>query len=495
MKILSIEDTRALDEYTIKHEPIASIDLMERASLAFSDWFVSNVFTKKVTIICGTGNNGGDGLAIARFLHARSYNVKVFVVGDIEKGSSDFKLNWDRLDTKPDIIDDNLPEIDSEAVIIDAIFGSGLSRPVRGHYAEVINHLNAQPNTIISVDMPSGLFADQVSKGESIIKASVTVTFQLPKLAFMFPESYPFVGEWFAVDIGLSQEFIDSVNTKYHYLKSDDVRPLIKPLPKFSHKGTNGHGLIVAGSHGKMGAAVLASRAALRSGIGLLSVHVPRCGNDIMQNSVPEAMTIPDISDEHISDLHAVEKYSAIGIGPGLGKHISTVKALGELLRTASKPLVIDADALNIISENQELLELIPSNSILTPHPKEFERLVGSWTNDFERLKKLRQFSQRFDLIVVLKGAHTAIASGDGKVYFNSTGNPGMGKGGSGDVLLGVLTSLLAQGYQPLDVAKIGVYLHGLAGDFAAETYHEKSMIASDIIEMIAQAYQELLSS
>lgn len=495
MKILSIEDIRALDEYTIKHEPIASIDLMERASQAFCDWFIGNVFSKNIAVVCGTGNNGGDGLAIARILEKKDYEIDVFIVGDIEKGSPDFKLNWDRLDEKPQLLADELPEIKPDAVVIDAIFGSGLSRPVSGHYAAVIDHLNTLPNTIISVDIPSGLFADKVSEGESIIEASATITFQQPKLAFMFPESYPFVGEWVAVDIGLSQKYIDTCITQHYYLEGDEIKTLVQPLPKFSHKGSNGHGLIIAGSFGKMGAAVLATKAALRSGIGLLSVHIPNSGNDIMQVSVPEAMTIPDISDDHISELPDIEKYSAIGVGPGLGKHVSTVKALGELLRSVSKPMVLDADALNIISENQELLELIPKGSILTPHPKEFERLVGSWSNDFDRLDKLKQFAQRFDFIVVLKGAHTAIASDDGKVYFNSTGNPGMGKGGSGDVLLGVLTALVAQGYSTIEAAKIGVFLHGLAGDIAADTYHERGMIASDIIEMIPQAYHELLSS
>ncbi|MEQ8478147.1 NAD(P)H-hydrate dehydratase [Fulvivirga sp.] len=494
MKILSINDTRALDEYTIKHEPISSVDLMERASLAFCDWFIANVFTKSVTVISGTGNNGGDGLAIARILKLKAYDVSVYVVGDAEKGSNDFKLNWERMDIKPQVLKDNLPDIDPGSVIIDAMFGSGLSRPVADHYAEVIRYVNAQDNTVISVDIPSGLFADQASAGEAIIKANATVTFQLPKLAFMFPENHQFVGEWEAVDIGLSQQFIESTATNFYYLESNDIQPLIQPLAKFSHKGSNGHGLLIVGSYGKMGAAVLSAKAALRTGIGLLTVHVPRSGNEILQSTVPEAMSIPDVNDGHISEMPEVEKYSAIGIGPGLGRHVSTVKALGELLRTVSKPLVIDADALNIISENQELLELVPENSILTPHPKEFERLVGSWSDDFDKLNKLLQLAKRFNLIVILKGAHTAIASADGVVYFNSTGNPGMGKGGSGDVLLGMLTSLVAQGYQPLDAAKIGVYLHGLAGDIAADAYHERGMIASDIIDMIPSAYQELTS-
>ncbi len=494
MKILSIEDTRALDEYTIKNEPIASIDLMERASMSFCEWFIANVLANDVIVFCGTGNNGGDGLAIARILQSKGYQVEVYLIGEVEKGSPDFQLNWERLAQKPEVLDDKLPDIKADAVIIDAIFGSGLSRPVTGHYALLIDYLNSKQNTVISVDMPSGLFADRVSEGQSIIKANATVTFQLPKLAFMFPENYQFVGEWTAVDIGLSEKFIKSKATKYYYQDNNNITPLIHPLSKFSHKGSNGHGLIIAGSYGKMGAAILASKAALRTGIGLLSIHVPSSGNDIMQTSVPEAMTIADVNEEHISEVLDIEKYSAIGVGPGLGKHVSTTKALSELLSNMSQPLVIDADALNIIAENQELLELIPENSILTPHPKEFERLVGSWSNDFERLEKLKSLAQKYNLIVILKGAHTAIANSDGTVTFNSTGNPGMGKGGSGDVLLGMLTSLVAQGYQPLEAAKIGVYLHGLAGDIASYTYQERAMIASDIIEMIPSAYQELTS-
>lgn len=493
LKTLTTLQIKALDEYTIRHEPIAAIDLMERACTAFVTWFTER-FDKDRTIgiVCGTGNNGGDGLGIARILKAKGYTIAVWIVRGGVKESADFKINLER-------IHDKLPvhEISTEAdqnpfrdcsIIIDAIFGSGLSRPVDGIYQHVIQWINKLTAIRIAVDLPSGLLADAPSTGE-IIQAHHTLSFQLPKLAFLFPQNAHYVGEWHIVNLGLNKEFIEKAVSKYFLLTQDDISGRIQPRSKFGHKGNFGHALIIAGSYGKIGAAVLSARAVLRSGVGLLTVHVAACGYAILQTAVPEAMVSVDVDEHVVSQIAQVENYSSMGIGPGIGRDKKTVAAFANVLDSYRKPMVIDADALNILSENSALIHLVPEGSILTPHPKEFERLVGSWKNDFERLEKQREFSMKTKTVVLLKGAHSSITSPDGTVYFNHTGNAGMATGGSGDVLTGILTALLAQGYSSLDSAIIGCWVHGLAGDKAAEDLGQISMIASDIVDYLPKAF------
>lgn len=495
VKILTTDKIRALDRYTIESEPISSIDLMERACMAFTDWFVSQYATKNIGIVCGTGNNGGDGLGIARLLAGKGFSVSVWVVLGGAKETADFKTNLHRLAGKLTVSEiispTELPDFESCEVLIDAIFGSGLSRPVEGIYASVIDRMNCANAIKVAVDIPSGLLADRPSKG-SIVKAHQTVSFQTPKLAFLFPENSQFVGDWVVVDIGLAKAYIDQLEGSNFLLDEDDVKRILRPRLRFSHKGTYGHALLVAGSHGKMGAGVLSARAALRSGVGLLTVHVPSSGNEILQSSVPEAMTSIDENENFFSSIPQGLNYQTIGIGPGLGKNPKSAAALGRLLKDYAKPMVIDADALNLISENRELISLIPAGSILTPHPKEFERLVGSWANDFERLEEQRNFSIEKKAIVVLKGAFTSISSPSGKVYFNPTGNAGMATGGSGDVLTGVLTGLLAQGYPSEQAAVLGVYLHGLSGDLAVQQASMNSLIASDLIDFLPGAFRKI---
>jgi hydroxyethylthiazole kinase-like uncharacterized protein yjeF len=496
LKILSTKQIKELDQFTIEHEPIAPIDLMERACRAFVDWFVLYFRTeRKIGIVCGPGNNGGDGLGIARMLKELGYYVRVWIVNGDLKESESFKTNLDRIHGKI-----NPFEISKESdrnlftgcdVLIDAVFGSGLARPVDGIFAQVISCIN-QTNAIrIAVDIPSGLFADLPSSGE-IVNADHTVTFQLPKLAFLFPDNHKWVGQWHWVDIGLNKEFIKSAPVSNYFVTEKSIRKIIKPRDQFSHKGTYGHALLIAGSYGKMGACVLATRAALRSGLGLLTAHVPVNGNSIIQTSAPEAMTSVDSSENYFSSAPENLNYASIGIGPGLGTNSETVIALAKVLKKFKKPMVIDADALNMISGNQELLQLIPEGSILTPHPKEFERIAGSWRNDFEKLELLKSFSAKLKSIIVLKGAFTSITCPDGYVFFNSTGNPGMAKGGSGDVLTGILTALLAQGYSAKDSALLGVYLHGLAGDLAANEFGMNSMSATDLINCIPHSFKKL---
>lgn len=499
MEILNATQIREWDAYTIAKEGIKSIDLMERACVAFVNWFVATHgeykidkpeldYYRRINVVCGTGNNGGDGLGIARLLFDRSFNVRVWIIKS-ENQSADFKKNRARLPIEIPVVE--IEQISSftpdGGLHIDAIFGSGLSRPVEGIYAEVIAKMNQVSGRIIAVDVPSGLRIDEPSSG-IIIKAKHTVTFGTIKLPFMFPQYGVNVGEWHQVDIGLDPEYFQDKLLFPDYTYVTDIRDNLWKSFKFAHKGLHGHSLLVAGSFGKMGACVIGARAALRSGLGLLTVHIPRSGYNIIQTSVPEAMASVDKDEEYFSDVPDAAKYDVIGIGPGIGITKSTIAGLRKLMELG-KPMVVDADALNIISQNRALLHMIPPNSILTPHPGEFKRLVGEWSNDFQRLELQKQLSAEAKCVVVLKGAHTSITAPGGHVWFNSTGNPGMAKGGSGDALTGVLTALLSQRYVASEAATIGVYIHGRAGDLAAAKIGQNAIIASDIVEFLGQSF------
>lgn len=507
MKILNVDQIRALDQSTIQHEPIAPINLMERAALAFVDWFVDRFpDTTPTKIFCGLGNNGGDGLAIARLLLERNYPIEVNVVRYAPRESDDFMHNHRRLKLVTEGIryiefSRDIPAIRHNEVIIDAILGTGLSRPAEGIVKETIAAINRAPATVVAVDIASGLYTDQPNGPADVItEPDYTVTFQLPKLAFVLPKNGRYVGEWHTVDIRLYKRYIDLAPTPYYFTQPQEARLLLHKRDRYSNKGTFGHALLLVGSYGKIGAAVLASRACLRSGVGLLTVQVPRCGYTILQTAVPEAMCLSDghqnvltgVPDHGVPDHGSSEiegtppaEYATVGIGPGIGKAPETLAMLKKLLPSLKKPIVVDADALNLLSENRELLDQLPENSILTPHPKEFERLTEKWNDDYQKLNTLRDFAKKYKVVVVLKGAYSAVATPNGDVHFNSTGNPGLSTGGTGDVLTGVLTALLAQGYDPVEAAVLGVFAHGLAGDRVAEQRGPTGMIASDVIDAL----------
>jgi len=498
MKIFSAGQTHRTDQYTIENEPIASINLMERAATAFVCWLTDHYKSdSKVYIFCGTGNNGGDGLATARILIGKDWQVVPFTVKASGKKSPNFEINLKRLQEVVEVKnieneeDINL-ELTSKDIVVDAMFGSGLARPVKGIYAHVISLINNSHASVVSIDVASGLFCDAHSEEGEIIKADHIVTFQLPKLAFFMPENSSYVGSWHVVDIGLSRAFIAKEPSNYYYLQRSYVRKLMKAREKFAHKVNFGRIMLITGSYGKMGAAVLSTKASLRAGAGLVTAHVPGCGYNIMQTAVPEAMVSVDINERYVFSVPDLKSYNALGIGPGLDQHIETYDVLHRILDQYKKPMVLDADALNIMAEHRELLQIIPQGSIITPHPGEFKRLVGGWANDFDRLEKQIAMSKEYRIFIVLKGYHTSVTTPDGKVYFNSTGNPGMATGGSGDVLTGILTGLLGQGYLPGATAVLGVYLHGLAGDLAAEMLGEESLIATDIIEYLSDAFNNL---
>ena len=500
MKIFSASQIREWDNFTIQHEPISSIDLMERASQTFVKWFVEKISdtSKLIFIFCGQGNNGGDGLAIARILQEHFYEVEIFICKIGDSPSEDFSKNLKRLPHFQNIKihqiekNDAFPKMEKQGILIDAIFGSGLNRPVEGYWGELLEHLNQQNQTIISVDIPSGVFADQPTEGISI-HADFTFSFQAPKLAFLFPKNENRVGEWEFGSIGLHPGFLEKTESNLFYLEKKYIQGFRKHRKKYAHKGTFGHALIIAGSYGKIGAAILAAKAALRTGAGLVSIHAPKCAYEILQISSPEAMVSIDEHDLYFSKIKDLKKYKAIGVGPGLGTESITANGLKVFLEKINIPIVIDADALNLIAENKKWFKLIPPDSILTPHPKEFERLFGETKNNFERNNLQRNISKKYNIYIVLKGAHTCISTPEGKCYFNSTGNPGMATGGSGDVLTGILTSLLSQGYNSLETSILGVFLHGFAGDVAlGESISQESLIASDLIDNIGKAFNEL---
>lgn len=501
MKILSVDKIREADLFTIRNEPIADIDLMERAATELFEWMVAKTDPEKeIRIFCGMGNNGGDGFALARMLAYAGFKTEVILVRHSEKMSLICEANYEKIlkITSVNLTElkkgDTIPDLSNEAVVVDAIFGSGLTKPVKGFVAQIIDHINDSKAVVISVDVPSGFFCDAtntVNKG-SIVKADYTLTFQFPKVGFLFPENDQYVGEWEVLPIGLHPDFIEKVKVKSHLLISADLRQIIKHRTKFSHKGTYGHGLLIAGSYGKMGAAVLAASAGLKAGAGLITAHIPKKGYTIIQTAVPAAMVSIDTSKKVFSDLPYLANYNAIAVGPGIGLHEKTQSALKLLIQDAGMPLIIDADAINILAENKTWISFIPKNSIFTPHPKEFERLVCKTDDDFERNEKQREFSVKFQSYVILKGAHTAITSPEGTCYFNSTGNPGMATGGSGDVLTGILLGLKAQGYTSLETCLLGVYLHGLAGDIAAEKWGYEALTAGNITHNLGKAFQKI---
>lgn len=489
MKVFSVNQIRDWDAFTIANEHIHSVDLMEQASTAFVKWFCAR-YDDRCTIIlfCGMGNNGGDGLAIARILHQKCYNVRTCVVKHSANGSPDFSQNLERLTTLTAVqwieTVDDIPPFSSPAIVIDALLGSGLSRPAERLMAAVIQCINDAQTTVISVDIAAGLFADTPNApSDTIIKPTHTVSFQCPKLAFFQPQCAEYVGEWDIVPIGLSEEYRAQTPTPYFYTDASVIEPLTGGRKKYSHKGSFGHALLIGGSYGKIGSIVLSAKACLRSGAGLLTVQAPQCGYDIIQTSIPEAMVLSDWHFRVNTTVPDIEPYSAIGIGPGLGQDPQTLLMLRELLKVLTSPVVLDADALNLLSQHPEMLSCIPKNSILTPHPKEFQRLLGKpWKDDYEKLAMLQNFSLKHQLIICLKGAHTAVALPNGSIHFNATGNPGMATGGSGDVLNGIITGLLAQGMIPADAAVFGVFQHGKAGDQAALKCTQPALIASDII-------------
>ena len=497
MKVFNVQQIRAVDQYTIQNEPITSLNLMERAASACSNW-ITKKYTKshKFLIFCGTGNNGGDGLVIARQLFWQGYAVHLYIVTYSKKTSADFtsnqkkittfKIPCQEIHTQKEVAELKLKTV-KNTIIVDALLGSGLNKTINGMLADLIKKINALKNPIIAIDIPSGLFCDGKYSSQTI-KAHYSLSFQFPKLAFFFAQNHQFCGDWQILPIGLNENFIQKQKTNYYYFTTTDAALLVKKRKKFSHKGNYGHCQIVAGMLGKIGAAMLCAKACLKTGAGLVTLHLPRCGYQIAQTYLPEAMVNLNEGEDFLKGEWQ-EEQPLIAVGCGIGTHPKTQVFIDSLLQKTSQPLVIDADAINILAKNKSWLDNLPENSILTPHPKEFQRLVGNATDELQRLKKQKEFAKKYQIYVVLKGAHSAIATPNGEVFFNSSGNPALAKGGSGDVLTGIIISLLAQKYSPLHSCLLGVFLHGLCADICLQKQAVQTVLASDLIKSLETAW------
>ncbi|WP_086477291.1 NAD(P)H-hydrate dehydratase [Arenibacter amylolyticus] len=499
MKIYNAREIYEADKITLERQRITAEELMERAAIQIFNWMHNNLQAAKspIHIFCGIGNNGGDGLVVARYLIQHGYSVFVYIINFSEHRSKEFLVNLDRLkelNVAPKYLEENspLPRLEKDAIVVDAIFGIGLSREVAPWILKVFQVINESSAFVLSVDIPSGVFMDQkVPKADEAIKSDLLLSFQVPKLIFFLPDTGAFISRWELLDIGLDQEYLKGVVSKYQLVDASEAVSLYRPREKFSHKGTYGHSVIVGGSYGKIGAVLLAAKGCLKSGSGLVTAFVPKCGYIPLQSGFPELMVLTDDNEEQITDIKINFKPSVIGIGVGLGTDARTLRAFSQFLASNTAPLVIDADGLNLMAKDPSLLGLLPSQTVLTPHPKELERLLGKWKNDFDKLNKTKAFSKKYDCIVVIKGAHTTTVYKD-RGYVNATGNPGMATAGSGDVLTGIVTGLIAQGYPPLEATILGVYLHGKAADIAVAQCGYQAMVATDIFSNLGKAFKSL---
>jgi hydroxyethylthiazole kinase-like uncharacterized protein yjeF len=500
MKIFSSEQIKRWDNYTIKEENTNAAFLMERAAAACCQWLLDNGFTEQTFLVfCGKGNNGGDGLALARMLIQNNIKAIVYILEHGKTGSPDFQSNLQKLHLLTTDIhfiqsEHFFPVIEKDQLIIDALFGTGLNKPLDGIAFQLVDHLNKSGASIISIDIPSGLFSDKSTKGFMAVRAMHTLSFQSIKFAFLFPENDPFVGTFHILNIGLSREFEQAEPAVYEMTDKEIIQAIIKPRNKFSHKGNFGHAALIAGSYGMMGAVLLAAKGCLQTGAGKLTCYIPSCGVDILQSSLPEAMCKVS-GDKYITGTIDISAYDIAGIGPGIGLHKGTAAMIKNIFQSGYKQLVLDADALNIVSKDKNLMGTIPQGAVITPHQKEFERMFGTASNDFERIHMAIKKATDLNIYIVLKGRYTAIITPMGKVYFNNTGNAGMAKGGMGDVLTGMMTGLIVQHYPLPEAAMIAVYLHGMAGDIAATKYTQQAMQASDLVTCIADAWKSLTSN
>ncbi len=505
MKIFTNAQIRELDKYTIEHEPIASLNLMERAARVLTqvvtqEWSV----TTPIVIFAGPGNNGGDALAMARMLSERNYQVSVYLFNISGHLSTDCAANKQRLlDIKriKNFVEVSMefdpPVLDSNTLVIDGLFGSGLNKPLAGGFASLVKYINASQAKVVSIDVPSGLMTEDNAYNvrANIIRATMTLTIQQPKLSFLFPENQQFIGKLRVLDIQLSKEGMAKIEAPFSIIDESEVRQRMLDRSPFAHKGQMGTALMIAGSYGMAGAAVLASKACLRSGAGKVVVNTPRRNIPILQAAVPEAVVQSGNEETIFAETVDTEDYQAMGIGPGLGQSEQTAIALIAQLRRTQCPIVVDADAINILANHRAWLQQLPKGIIMTPHPKEFDRLEGHSADTYERITKARNLAERLKGYIILKGHYTAICCPDGHIMFNATGNAGMATAGSGDVLTGILTGLLARGYKPQDACIVGVYLHGLAGDLAVQELGEESLIASDIIQYLSKAFKRNTTS
>lgn len=518
MRILSAEAMREVDRAAIEELGLPGLVLMENAAIGVAD-AIGEVYAEaeSAAIFCGPGNNGGDGLAVARHLAARGYAVEVFLVngrpGPLSlRGDAGTQLAVCRKLELP--IRDVGPEDDLAPVIaaardcdlvVDALFGTGLARPLEGVYAALVEALNELPLPRVAVDLPSGLNGSRADVFGPCVRADLTVTFAAPKRAHVFPPAAEAVGELIVTDLGFPPELVEKAPEEggpIHLLLAEELAGLLPPRAAATHKGDYGHALIVAGSPGKAGAAILAARAAVRAGAGLVTAAVPRPILDVVDLGSIESMTLPlpagdagQLAEEAAAmALAAAEGKDAVAVGPGLGP--DAAPAIRRLVGECPLPLVLDADGINAFAGRAAELAKRQAPTVLTPHPSELGRLLGLATADVQadRVAAARRAAAETGAVAVLKGHQTLVATAGGAVWVNPTGNAGMATGGTGDVLTGLLAGLLAQGLDPLDAARLGVYLHGLAGDLAVVLQGEPSLAAGDLLDALPQAFSRLAS-
>ncbi|MBO3117511.1 NAD(P)H-hydrate dehydratase [Winogradskyella sp. DF17] len=500
MKVFSKEQIYEGDRLTTERQNISSTDLMERAGTQIFNWMHLRMQGAQVPIhvFCGIGNNGGDGLVLSRQLIIHGYNVKTYIVNYSETRSKDFLINYDRIKntTKdwPTVLtsSNDFPLINQDDIIVDAVFGIGLNRPPADWVKDLFLKFRASKSFTLSIDIPSGLYTDKVvNDTEAVVYANYTLSFQSPKLVFFLPNTAKYTVQWEVLDIGIDRDYLIQTEAAVELISKYEVLPFYQPRDKFSHKGHFGHVLMIGGSFGKIGAVHLASRSALIAGAGMVTAYLPTCGYTSLQSALPEVMVVCDKGEKQIESITYDFDATVVGIGVGIGTSEETMKAFEAFLKTNKRPLVIDADAINLLAQNKALLKYLPVQTVLTPHPKELERLIGEWHDDFDKLNKVVEFSKAHKVIIVIKGAHTITINGN-KKYVNTTGNPGMATAGSGDVLTGIISGLIAQGYEPLAATLFGVYLHGKSGDIAVESYGYQSLIAGHIIDSLGEAYIDL---
>lgn len=504
MKIFPPEAIADIDRATCEAQGIDSLELMEKVASAVSCEIISRFMpSQRIVVIAGPGNNGGDALAAARMLLEQGYKrLEIYLFNIKDRLSHDCNEERKKLIAIEGIKFTEVtkgftpPVLNSGVVVLDGLFGSGLKTPLDGGFKALARYINESKAFTISIDIPSGMFCEwnAAANRRDMVHAKLTLAISIPHISFFFEEMADVVGEWQIIDIDLDKKAVREAPDRFHLMEEYYAHRFLKPRHIFSAKRDFGSVMIMAGSMGMMGAAAMAAKAAMRSGAGLVTVHSARCGMSVVQSSVNEVMFEPDKNDRFITDMRLHHAHKVVGVGPGIGTYDETINALEGLLKNASAALVLDADALNCIAKRPSLLSLIPAMSVLTPHKGEFDRLFGEHTSDEGRLLKAIEMAQYYSLIIVLKGHYTATVRPDGKVYFNSTGNPGMATAGSGDVLTGVISALIAQGYEPEIAASLGVYIHGLAGDMAAEDKGEYGMTAGDIIEYLPLAFKALMS-
>ncbi|NNE31829.1 MAG: NAD(P)H-hydrate dehydratase [Winogradskyella sp.] len=502
MKVFSKEQIYEGDKLTTERQKISSTDLMERAGTQIFNWMHMRMQGAQVPIhvFCGIGNNGGDGLVLARHLITHGYNVFTYIINCSDKRSKDFLVNYDRIKSVSKVwptmlsCDADFSDIiiEEQDIIVDAVFGIGLNRPPHNWVKALFQKFKDSKAFTLSVDIPSGLYTDQAVDDENaVVNANYTLSFQSPKLVFFLPETAKYTVQWEVLDIGIDRDYLMQTDTEVELIAKNEVLPLYKPRDKFSHKGNYGHVMVIGGSYGKIGAVNLTSHAALSTGAGKVTSYIPKCGYHSLQTALPEVMVVTDENEMEISNISFDIEPTVIGIGIGLGTSQNTAKTFEVFLKNNKIPLVIDADGINLLSKNKTLHKLLPNQTILTPHPKELERLIGKWKNDFEKIEKCKAFSNKYDLILLVKGAHSLTIYKD-KIYVNTTGNPGMATAGSGDVLTGVISGLLAQNYEPLAATIFGTYLHGKSADISLENYGYQSLLARHIIKTMGEAYIDL---